>query len=236
MNSTLVKVLRRRHAYDALTAKAARAISCNLGCAPPYETASYLTASYHSLPRGVSLCGPKWATETDAWLPFGIRFHASQSQPLVEKENHGSGIQISKAATSRLERLRDESSKNHVFLRLSVEGGGCSGFSYEFTIEDNPPAEDDLIFEAATGAAVVCDAVSYEFLRGATIDFESNLMRSAFVVSRRNHNFVTFFRRLMSKSSSPTIAGSGQSKCSVCMRVRELICCQMIEYYVVNYY
>ena len=211
MNSTIVRVLRRRDVYDLITAKLSRAISCSSSCSAPLET-----VSYHSLPRT-----ERPNQEGKASVPRLISRHIaspSQSQTLIENEKHENGIQISKSATSRLENLRDESQGKRIFLRLSVEGGGCSGFSYEFNIEENPPAQDDLIFEAAPGAAVICDTISYEFLRGATVDFESNLMRSAFVVRSDNpsdHAFSTFSECVSDEIFTvcwfSTGAGSGQS-------------------------
>jgi len=68
-------------------------------------------------------------------------------------------------------------------LRLSVEPGGCSGFSYKFELEDRNKVEaEDAIFEQS-GARVVVDDVSLALLAGATIDFEDEMMRSAFVVA-----------------------------------------------------
>lgn len=186
MNSTIVRVLRRRDIYDLFAERLVRAISCSSSCSTLLEN-----VSHHSLSR---LERPN--EKDKASVPRLISRHIasqSQSQTCIENdEKHENGIQISKSATSRLENLRDESHGKRIFLRLSVEGGGCSGFSYEFNIEEEPPAQDDLIFEAAPGAAVICDTVSYEFLRGATVDFESNLMRSAFVVRSDNPGGLTF--------------------------------------------
>ncbi|MEO0774749.1 MAG: iron-sulfur cluster assembly accessory protein, partial [Pseudomonadota bacterium] len=53
-------------------------------------------------------------------------------------------------------------------LRVAVEGGGCSGFQYEITLD--APSADDLVLEG-DGEKVVVDAVSLPFLSGATIDF-----------------------------------------------------------------
>lgn len=70
----------------------------------------------------------------------------------------------------------------HVNLRLSVEGGGCSGFQYSFELDDADINEDDRVFER-DGAAVVVDDGSLEFVRGSTIDFVEEMIRSSFVVS-----------------------------------------------------
>ena len=68
-------------------------------------------------------------------------------------------------------------------LRLSVEGGGCSGFQYDISLDD--PAEDDLILEGE-GQKVVVDAVSLPFLANATIDFADELIGARFVVQNPN--------------------------------------------------
>lgn len=65
-------------------------------------------------------------------------------------------------------------------MRIEVEGGGCSGFQYKFSL-DSKVSADDIVFEK-DGARVVCDNVSLGFVKGATVEFEQTLMRSAFVV------------------------------------------------------
>ncbi|MEL6235807.1 MAG: iron-sulfur cluster insertion protein ErpA [Pseudomonadota bacterium] len=69
-------------------------------------------------------------------------------------------------------------------LRVAVEGGGCSGFQYEFRIEERP-AEDDLVLDA-DGCAVVIDPISLPFLSGATVDFADELIGSRFVIDNPN--------------------------------------------------
>jgi iron-sulfur cluster assembly accessory protein len=70
------------------------------------------------------------------------------------------------------------------FLRVSVEGGGCSGFSYKFDFADAPDS-DDLVVER-DGAHVLIDAISLEFLRGAEIDFSTELIGAAFKINNPN--------------------------------------------------
>ncbi|MCI4645972.1 MAG: iron-sulfur cluster insertion protein ErpA [Hyphomonadaceae bacterium] len=69
-------------------------------------------------------------------------------------------------------------------LRVSVEGGGCSGFSYKFDFAEARNA-DDLLIER-DGAGVVIDEVSLEFLRGSEIDFTNELIGSAFRINNPN--------------------------------------------------
>ncbi len=68
-----------------------------------------------------------------------------------------------------------------VLLRIEVDSGGCSGFQYNFIIEEGEPNHDDKLFEQHSCRLVV-DEASFEFLKGATVDFESDVMRTAFVV------------------------------------------------------
>ena len=68
-------------------------------------------------------------------------------------------------------------------LRVAVEGGGCSGFQYEITLD--APAEDDLVLEGG-GEKVVVDSVSLPFLTEATIDFSEELIGARFVIENPN--------------------------------------------------
>ena len=69
-------------------------------------------------------------------------------------------------------------------LRVAVLGGGCSGFSYSFDL-DEAPATDDLVIER-DGARVFIDQVSLEFLEGSEIDFSDELIGAAFKVKNPN--------------------------------------------------
>jgi iron-sulfur cluster assembly accessory protein len=69
-------------------------------------------------------------------------------------------------------------------LRVSVEGGGCSGFQYRFVIEGGGTAED-LVIERE-GATVVIDPVSLQYLAGSKLDFTDDLIGAAFQVVNPN--------------------------------------------------
>jgi len=68
-------------------------------------------------------------------------------------------------------------------LRVAVEGGGCSGFQYDISLDD--PAEGDLVLEGA-GERVVVDDVSLPFLTNSTIDFTEELIGARFIVDNPN--------------------------------------------------
>lgn len=82
-------------------------------------------------------------------------------------------LQLSDSCVKRLKSLDDKGC-----LRVIVEGGGCSGFQYKFDL-DSKVHEDDHLFEK-DGAKVVVDTDSLDFLKGCTIDYHEELIRSAF--------------------------------------------------------
>lgn len=69
-------------------------------------------------------------------------------------------------------------------LRIFVQGGGCSGFSYGFTF-DTEIAEDDTVI-SKEGVDLVVDAMSYQYLVGAEVDYKETLMDSSFVINNPN--------------------------------------------------
>ena len=69
-------------------------------------------------------------------------------------------------------------------LRVAVTGGGCSGFQYNFALDDSR-LDDDLVIER-DGAVVLIDPVSLDFLKGSEIDFADDLIGAAFKVNNPN--------------------------------------------------
>ena len=69
-------------------------------------------------------------------------------------------------------------------LRLAVTGGGCSGFQYNFAI-DETRLDDDILLER-DGAKILIDQVSLDFLKGSEIDFTDDLIGQAFKVNNPN--------------------------------------------------
>src|ERR1700754_527887 len=84
-----------------------------------------------------------------------------------------------RAARKIGEILRSEPSG--AMLRLSVMGGGCSGFQYKFDV-DRDKADDDILI-ARDGITVLVDPVSLEYLAGSEIDFVDGLIGAAFKVN-----------------------------------------------------
>ncbi len=94
------------------------------------------------------------------------------------------GVEITDSAIKRIARiLAGEPDKTA--LRISVEGGGCSGFSYKYDLVDEPPADDDLVIQK-DGATVLIDSVSLPFMDGSQVDFVDDLMGQAFKIHNPN--------------------------------------------------
>jgi iron-sulfur cluster assembly accessory protein len=92
-------------------------------------------------------------------------------------------VTISERAARRIgEILRGEG--GGAMLRISVEGGGCSGFQYKFDV-DHAKAEDDLVIERDQ-AVVLVDPASVPFLAGSEVDFVDDLIGASFRVHNPN--------------------------------------------------
>jgi iron-sulfur cluster assembly accessory protein len=76
------------------------------------------------------------------------------------------------------------SEKEPSVLRVSVEGGGCSGFQYKFDVQRTAAAEDIVIERG--GAKVVIDPVSLQYLSGSRIDYADELIGAAFKIDNPN--------------------------------------------------
>ncbi|MBM3567915.1 MAG: iron-sulfur cluster insertion protein ErpA [Alphaproteobacteria bacterium] len=87
-----------------------------------------------------------------------------------------------KAARRIVEVLKTEGPG--MMLRIAVSGGGCSGFQYNFTF-DNARQEDDLAVEKS-GATVLIDATSLEYVKGARLDFVEEMVGSSFQIKNPN--------------------------------------------------
>jgi iron-sulfur cluster assembly accessory protein len=92
-------------------------------------------------------------------------------------------VTLSPAAAKRIAAIVGQANQNGA-LRVSVEGGGCSGFSYKFDIDEGPQ-EGDLVVER-DGAKLVVDPVSLVYMAGSEIDFVDNLMGQSFQIKNPN--------------------------------------------------
>ena len=92
-------------------------------------------------------------------------------------------LTLSPSAAARVAAIAAKTGKPAI-LRLSVEGGGCSGFQYQFGLADAPEA-DDLISET-DGVRLVVDPVSLDLVAGCVVDFVESLGGAAFRVENPN--------------------------------------------------
>lgn len=96
-------------------------------------------------------------------------------------------ITITNSAVEKLKDILAEENNPNIKLRVFVQGGGCSGMSYGFTLDDTQ-AEDDWNIEAG-GVSVLVDSMSGGYLQGATIDYKEDQYGSSFAI--QNPNAVT---------------------------------------------
>ena len=93
-------------------------------------------------------------------------------------------ITITDPAKIKIQDILAEENNNNINLRVFVQGGGCSGFSYGFTL-DEMKNEDDFDVDL-DGVHVLVDSMSAPYLTGAIIDYKDDLMGSSFTISNPN--------------------------------------------------
>ena len=93
-------------------------------------------------------------------------------------------VVVTESAAKRIAFLKQQEEAHEASLRISVSGGGCSGFQYGMTFDDQHNA-DDFTFER-DGVTVVVDDTSLDLLNGAEIDFVEDLMGAAFQIRNPN--------------------------------------------------
>ncbi|GAV82982.1 Fe-S_biosyn domain-containing protein [Cephalotus follicularis] len=108
--------------------------------------------------------------------------HHPSSNSSQSTSNAHDTIHLTHNCVRRMKELQtSEASAEEKLLRLSVETGGCSGFQYVFNLDDKTN-EDDRVFEKE-GIKLVVDNISYDLVKGATVDYVEELIRSAFLVT-----------------------------------------------------
>ena len=110
-----------------------------------------------------------------------VRFLLAKREEARRKKEEEEGV----------EDKENENSTTSPVLRLTVEAGGCSGFSYVFALDDKGPRRGDRTFrEEEEGAGtslsspplLAVDPVSFDLVKGATVDFEQELIKTGFEV------------------------------------------------------
>ncbi len=93
-------------------------------------------------------------------------------------------ILFTDSAADKVKQLIEEEGNSDLKLRVFVQGGGCSGFQYGFTF-DEATNEDDTIMEK-NGVQLLIDAMSYQYLVGAEIDYKDDIEGAQFVIKNPN--------------------------------------------------
>ena len=94
------------------------------------------------------------------------------------------GVTLTDRAARRIGRILSKEPEGTA-LRISVAGGGCSGFQYEYNLVPGVAADDDFVIERDS-AKVLIDSLSLEFMGGAEIDFADDLIGQAFQIKNPN--------------------------------------------------
>ncbi len=103
---------------------------------------------------------------------------------MSETEQMPVALTFTDAAAAKVRELIEEENSPEMMLRVYISGGGCSGFQYGFSFDENQE-EGDLVVEK-DGVRLVVDPMSYQYLMGAEIDYTENLSGAQFVVRNPN--------------------------------------------------
>jgi iron-sulfur cluster insertion protein len=111
-----------------------------------------------------------------------IASHKEQEMNAVAEMQ--SPLVFTDSAARKVKELIDEEGNTELKLRVFVTGGGCSGFQYGFTFDEDVN-EDDTSMEKE-GVVLLIDAMSYQYLAGAEIDYQEGLEGAQFVIKNPN--------------------------------------------------
>ncbi len=93
-------------------------------------------------------------------------------------------IRLTDNAVSKVRALVDDEGNESLKLRVYITGGGCSGFQYGFTFDEDA-AEDDMVIEK-DGVTALIDSMSYQYLVGSEVDYTEGLEGSRFIINNPN--------------------------------------------------
>ncbi len=95
-----------------------------------------------------------------------------------------SPLEFTDSAAAKVKQLIDEENNPGLKLRVYVQGGGCSGFQYGFTFDEDQQ-EDDTAVEKG-GVKLLIDPMSFQYLMGAKIDYKEDLEGARFIINNPN--------------------------------------------------
>lgn len=111
----------------------------------------------------------------------------STATDTIEQETDQAALVFTDAAAIKVKELLEDEDNEALKLRVFVSGGGCSGFQYGFTFDENVEEGDTLIEKQ--GVTLLVDPMSVLYLMGAEIDFSDGIEGAQFVI--RNPNATT---------------------------------------------
>lgn len=102
----------------------------------------------------------------------------------IKMTNDNTPVTLSENAAKRINTLVESQGNKNLKFRITINGGGCSGFQYDFALVEDSK-EDDLVVER-NGATMLVDGLSIMYLMGSEVDFTEELAGSMFVVKNPN--------------------------------------------------
>ena len=102
----------------------------------------------------------------------------------VETPSMGSPLDFTQAAAYKVAELIREEANDNLKLRVFVQGGGCSGFQYGFTFDEEQQDDDTAV--DTEGVRLLVDPMSFQYLIGAKIDFKDDVDGERFVINNPN--------------------------------------------------
>jgi iron-sulfur cluster insertion protein len=109
-----------------------------------------------------------------------IQINFSRKPKVIE----GASVGFSASAAAKVKALVEEEKNPKLKLRVSVDGGGCSGFQYGFAFDENVN-DDDTVIEK-DGATMLVDVTSMQYLNGSEVDYLEGLEGARFIVNNPN--------------------------------------------------
>ena len=118
---------------------------------------------------------------------MGVNDIMSKQEQIIEskqQEFQKASIIVTKGAVKKLKNVMKSDNKEDYFLRMSVEGGGCSGMTYKMDF-DKQQKEFDKVFKS-NGLTVICDLKSWLYLKDVEIDYSDDLLNGGFKIKNPN--------------------------------------------------
>ena len=118
---------------------------------------------------------------------MGVNNIMSKQEQIIEskqQEFQKASIIVTEGAVKKLKNVMKSDNKEDYFLRMSVEGGGCSGMTYKMDF-DKQQKEFDKVFKS-NGLTVICDLKSWLYLKDVEIDYSDDLLNGGFKIKNPN--------------------------------------------------